>query len=102
MMVMVRVAGLRLIEMAVRPIAGLILHLDRRMTNLIMMREKMLDSTQKGVMIVGRHNLHMQSHNRFFAHLPDVNVVHIPHFRHGTTKIAFQLRNIQRDRRTLQ
>ena len=75
-------AGLRLVQVAVWPAAGLVLHLDCRMRNLIVMLQKMLNTCQQRVMIVGGDHLNVQCHNRFFTDQPDVNVVDVSHLRY--------------------
>jgi len=52
-------AGHALVQVAVRPIARLILHLDRRVFNLVVMDKEMLNTFQQGIMIVRRDHLHM-------------------------------------------
>lgn len=58
MMVMC-MTGRQRIQLAVRSTTGLILHLHSHMLNVIMMRQKVLNTRQKGIMIVWRHYLHV-------------------------------------------
>jgi len=73
-------AGYPLIQVAVRPITRLILHLDRGVFNLVVMDKEMLNTLQQRVVIVRRDHLHMQRHYRFFTHHPDMDMVHIADF----------------------
>lgn len=59
MVVMMSMAGVRLVEVAFRPAARLILHLHGCMSNLIMMLKEMMDALQQRVMIVRGDHLHM-------------------------------------------
>ncbi len=102
MMVMMLVSGCRLVEMAFRAATGLILHLDGRVLNLVVMFKKVLDAIQKRIMIVWRYHLNMQCHKRLFSYQPDMNVVHVANFGNGSAQIAFQRLNVHRPRRAFQ
>ena len=95
-------AGHALVQVAVRPIARLILHLDRRVFNLVVVDKEMLNTFQQGIMIVRRDHLHMQRHYRFFTHHPDMDMVHIADFGDIPAEMALQCGNIQRQRGTFQ
>ena len=73
--------GLRLIQVAIRPVTGLVLHLDGRVTNFIVMFKKVLDAFEQRIVVVRRDHLDVQRHNRFLAHQPDVHVVDVTYFR---------------------
>ena len=92
-------AGLRLVQVAVRAVTGLVLHLDGGVANLIVMFEKVLDALKQAIMVMGRDHLDVQCHDRFLTHQPDVNMMHIAHFGHGTTQVAFKLGNVHGCRR---
>ena len=87
-------AGLRLVQVAVWPATGLILHLDRRMGNLIVMLQKMLDTFEQRVVIVGWDHLNVQRHDRLFSDQPHVNVVDVSHLRNRAAQISSQLTNV--------
>ena len=74
-------AGLRLIQVAIRPVTGLVLHLDGRVTNFIVMFKKVLDAFEQRIVVVRRDHLDVQRHNRFLAHQPDVYVVDVTYLR---------------------
>ena len=95
-------AGHFLIEIAVRPVTGLIFHLNGGVCNLVMMNQKMLDARQQPVMIVRRDHLYMQGHDRFFPHHPHVYVMDVSHFRKLPAEVALQRSDIQRNRGTFQ
>lgn len=46
--------GLRLIQVAIRPVTGLVLHLDGRVTNFIVMFKKVLDAFEQRIVVVRR------------------------------------------------
>ena len=82
-------SGLRLVKVAVRPVTGLILHLDGGVRNFVVMLKEVPNTFKQRIVIVGRNNLNVQRHKRFLTHQPDVNVVNVTDFRNGTTQIAF-------------
>lgn len=47
-------SGLRLVQVAVRAVTGLVLHLDGGVANLIVMFEKVLDALKQAIMVMGR------------------------------------------------
>ena len=73
--------GLRLIQVAIRPVTGLVLHLDGRVTNFIVMFKKVLDAFEQRIVVVRRDHLDVQRHNRCLAHQPDVHVVDVTYLR---------------------
>ncbi len=74
-------SGLRLVKVAVRPVTGLILHLDGGVANFVVMFEKMLDAFKQRIVVVRRDHLDVQRHDRFFPHQPDVHVMNVAYFR---------------------
>ena len=101
-MVMMCMAGHALIQVAVRPIARLIFHLNRGVFNLVVMNQEMLNTLQQRVVIVRRDHLHMQRHDRFFTYHPDVYMMHIANFGDIPAEIALQGGNIQCKRSAFQ
>ena len=82
-------AGLRLVQVTVWPVTGLILHLNGGVRNFVVMLKEVPNTFKQRIVIVGRNNLNVQRHKRFLTHQPDVNVVNVTDFRNGTTQIAF-------------
>ena len=74
-------SGLRLVKVAVRPVTGLILHLDGGVANFVVMFKKMLDAFKQRIVVVRRDHLDVQRHDRFFPYQPDVHVMNIADFR---------------------
>jgi len=74
-------SGLRLVKVAVRPVTGLILHLDGDVANFVVMFKKMLDAFKQCIVVVRRDHLDVQRHDRFFPYQPDVHVMNIANFR---------------------
>lgn len=88
MVVMMPVFGMRLVKVAFRAVTGLVFHLHRRMVYLIVFFKEMMNTIQQRIVIVRRHDLNVQRHQRFFAYQPDVHVVNIAYFRKRTAHIA--------------
>ena len=82
-------AGLRLVQVTVWPVTGLILHLNSGVRNFVVMLKEVPNTFKQRIVIVGRNNLNVQRHKRFLTHQPDVNVVNVTDFRNGTSQIAF-------------
>ena len=67
MVVMMPVCGLRLVKVAFRAAAGLILHLYRRMIDLIVLLKEVMNSVEQRIVVVRRYDLNVQGHERFFT-----------------------------------
>ena len=59
MVVMMPVFGMRLVKVAFRAATGLVFHLHRRVINLIMLFEKVMNAIQQRIVIVRRHHLNV-------------------------------------------
>ena len=59
MMVMMPVPGMRLIEVAFRAATGLVLHLHRRVVDLIMLFEEVMDPIEQRIVVMRRDHLHV-------------------------------------------
>ncbi len=53
-----------------------------------MVRQEVVDLAEQFIVIARRDHLHMQRHQRFFTHLPDVHMVHIADFRNRSAQMA--------------
>lgn len=72
--------GCHLIQMAVRAVTHLILHLNCSVRNMVFVHQEILDTFQQRIMVVRRNDLSVQCHDRFFADHPDMHVVYVANF----------------------
>jgi len=70
--------------------------------DLIALMQVVMDALQQGVVIVGRHDMHMQRHDRLLAHLPQMHMMHIAHLWNIQRQIPLQLVGVNGDRRAFQ
>ena len=90
------------IDLTIRRFTMTVFHLDRRMTDAEFLEQMMLNAPEERVVVMRGYHLNMQSHQSLFTYLPDVNMVHVPHFGNTARQILTQLINIDLLRRALQ
>ena len=67
MVMMMSMPGVRHVQTALRAAAGLILHLYRRMVDLIVLLKEVMNSVEQRIVVVRRYDLNVQGHERFFT-----------------------------------